>query len=291
MKKLALMVSCVLCAPVIAADFNVMSFNVRNSKDSVAGSEYDGKNTWQNRKEIVTNIFADKEIDIAGLQEPFSDQIEYLARHLPQYSWEGVGRDDGNALGEAVPIFYLNDKYVKLAGGTFWLSETPQVVASVGWDAELTRITTWVRLEEINTGKRVLVFNAHFDHMGKLARQESAKLLSEKAKQITGGDGDAVIVLGDLNFERADTASYNAISTYYKDARVITKQPFNGVNGDANAVYTYHGYDNAKTEDIDYIFVNDKLAVNTFEYKNVIKDGIYASDHLVVMANLSFEDK
>ncbi|PSW16810.1 hypothetical protein C9J01_04540 [Photobacterium rosenbergii] len=287
MNKISVALLISLGLPAMAADFDVMSFNIRNSKDSVAGSEYDGNNTWDNRKAIVADIIA--QTDIAGLQEAFSDQIGYLARQLPEYSWVGVGRDDGNAEGEAVPIFYRNDKYVKLGGGTFWLSETPQVVASVGWDADLTRITTWVRLEEISTGKRVLVFNAHFDHIGQTARQESAKLLGKKADEITGGAGDAVIVLGDLNFERSDTDSYQSLTDLYQDAREITKQPFSGVNGDKEQVFTYHGYGKEKPEDIDYIFVNEKLAVNTFKYQNVVKDGIYASDHLSVMSNVSFQ--
>ncbi|EAS45302.1 hypothetical protein C9J48_08625 [Photobacterium profundum] len=273
--------------PAIADDFNVMSFNVRNSKDSVSGSIYDGNNTWENRKKIVTSIFHDQNIDIAGLQEPFSDQIMYLARNLPEYSWVGVGRDDGNAKGEAVPIFYRSDKYVKLSGGTFWLSKTPELVASIGWDAELTRISTWVRLEEKGTGKRVLVFNSHFDHIGKVARQESAKLMSDRAKEIIGDGNDAVIVLGDLNFERTDTVSYHAITNLFNDAREITKAPFKGA--DNGKAYTYHGYGNAPSEDIDYIFVNDSLTVNTFEYKNVIRDGIYSSDHLSVISNMSFK--
>ncbi|MGR5065464.1 endonuclease/exonuclease/phosphatase family protein [Photobacterium sp. DNB22_13_2] len=287
MNKIAVALLLTLGLPAVAADFDVMSFNIRNSKDSVVGSEYDGNNTWENRKAIVASIVAQN--DIAGLQEAFSDQIEFLARQLPGYSWVGAGRDDGNAQGEAVPIFYRNDKYIKLGGGTFWLSETPQVVASVGWDADLTRITTWVRLEEIATGKRVLVFNAHFDHIGKTARQESAKLLSKKAEEITRGAGDAVIVLGDLNFERSDTASYQALIDLYDDARKIAKQPFSGVNGKKDQVFTYHGYGKEKSEDIDYIFVNDKLAVNSFEYRSVIKDGIYASDHLSVISNVSFQ--
>lgn len=287
MNKIAMALLLVLGLPAVAADFDVMSFNIRNSKDSVVGSEYDGNNTWDNRKAMVASIVAQN--DIAGLQEAFSDQIEFLARQLPDYSWVGAGRDDGNAQGEAVPIFYRNDKYIKLGGGTFWLSETPQVVASVGWDADLTRITTWVRLEEIATGKRVLVFNAHFDHIGKTARQESAKLLSKKADEITSGAGDAVIVLGDLNFERSDTASYQALTDLYHDAREITTVPFSGVNGNEEQVFTYHGYGKEKSEDIDYIFVNDKLAVNSFEYRSVIKDGIYASDHLSVISNVSFQ--
>lgn len=288
MNRLVLALAGILAFPVYAADFNVMSFNIRNSKDSVAGSDYDGQNTWQNRKEIVTSVFDQQAVDIAGLQEAFSDQIMYLARALPEYSWVGVGRDDGNAKGEAVPIFYRNDKYVKLGGGTFWLSQSPQVVASVGWDAELPRITTWVRLENRHTGERVLVFNAHFDHIGEQARQKSAELLSETAKGIIGDDNDAVIVLGDLNFERTDKASYQALTGLFSDAREVTEKPFSGVNGKKDHVFTYHGYFKEPTEDIDYIFVNDSLKVKEFRYVNTIRDGIYASDHLSVVAKLSY---
>jgi len=283
MKKIAVLLLAALALPAIADDFNVMSFNIRNSKDSVDGSVYDGNNTWANRKEIVTSIFSEQNIDIAGLQEAFNDQIIYLARNLSNYGWVGVGRDDGKTKGEAVPIFYRADKYVKLGGGTFWLSETPEVVASVGWDADLTRITSWVRLEDKESGKRVLVFNAHFDHIGKVARQQSAKLLSKKAKEIIGDDNDAVIVLGDLNFERSDVASYEALTSLFNDARTTTKKPFEAIDGKE---YTYHGYFKEPTEDIDYIFVNDKLRVNTFKYVNVIKDGVYSSDHLSVISNV-----
>ncbi|WP_019614910.1 endonuclease/exonuclease/phosphatase family protein [Psychromonas ossibalaenae] len=286
MKKTAAVLLFTLAAPSFAMDFNVMSFNVRNSKDSVAGSSYDGNNTWENRKGIVVSIFDEQKIDIAGLQEPFNDQLIYLAQNLPDYGWVGVARDDGNTKGEAVPIFYRTDKYVKLGGGTFWLSDTPGVVASLGWDAELPRITTWVRLEEKDTGKRVLVFNAHFDHIGKTARQESARLLSKKAEKIIGNGSDAVIVLGDLNFERSDTASYKALTDLFEDAKTAAQTPFKSID---DHDYTYHGYGKEPTEDIDYIFVNTQLNVNTFKYENVIKDGIYASDHLPVIANVSFK--
>ncbi|PSV45109.1 hypothetical protein C9J47_17485, partial [Photobacterium indicum] len=91
MKKIAIFLLAALALPAIADDFNVMSFNIRNSKDSVDGSVYDGNNTWDNRKEIVTSIFTEQNIDIAGLQEAFNDQIIYLARNLSNYGWVGVG--------------------------------------------------------------------------------------------------------------------------------------------------------------------------------------------------------
>lgn len=57
----------------------------------------------------------------------------------------GVGRNDGKTKGEAVPVFWKKDKFRlrnETRGGVgergwthFWLSEQPDVVGSVGWDA------------------------------------------------------------------------------------------------------------------------------------------------------------
>lgn len=75
-----------------------------------------------------------------GLEKTnFTSNREYL------YDWVGVPRNDGKTQGEAVPVFWRNDKFRRVAasqGGTgrdgvehFWLSPTPHVPGSVGWDA------------------------------------------------------------------------------------------------------------------------------------------------------------
>lgn len=259
---------------------DIVSFNVRNSKDSTVA--IDGIHNWPARKGKIISYFKENDFDIIAIQEAFYDQVLFFDKELPEYGWVGVGRDDGQTKGEHSNIMYKKERFTYIAGGTFWLSETPDVVASVGWDAELTRIATWTRLEEKNTGKRVIVFNTHFDHVGMLAQEESAKLLAKKSKELTDSKDEAVIIIGDLNFERSNTRSYNAFTENYSDAKVVSKTPAQGNN------YTYNGFANNPVEEIDYILVNDKIKVNSYGQYNIIdkNDGVYLSDHGPVIANI-----
>ena len=42
----------------------------------------------------------------------------------------------------------------RLFAGNFWLSDTPDVVGSRGWDAKLPRIVTWVELRDLKNDRR-----------------------------------------------------------------------------------------------------------------------------------------
>ena len=67
----------------------------------------------------------------------------------------------------------------------------------VGWDAALTRIATWVKLQDKKTGQILMVVNTHFDHIGTEARRNSALLIIEKIKEIVGTS--PAILTGDFN--------------------------------------------------------------------------------------------
>src|SRR5690606_41419680 len=54
--------------------------------------------------------------------------------------------------------------------GQFYLSETPDR-SSYGWDAAAIRLCNWVLFNDRNTGRNFFVFNAHFDHIGQVARR------------------------------------------------------------------------------------------------------------------------
>jgi len=56
---------------------------------------------------------------------------------------------------------------------------------------------TWGEFKEIKSGKRFYVFNTHFDHLGKVARRESAKLVLAKVNEIAGKS--PAIITGDFN--------------------------------------------------------------------------------------------
>jgi endonuclease/exonuclease/phosphatase family metal-dependent hydrolase len=174
-------------------EIKVISYNIRQS----GLSNKDGEYQWDNRKQATIKMIEQETPSIFGLQEALLEQVEYIETYLPQYSNVGVGRDDGQKAGEFMSIFYLSDKFNLLKSGTFWLSETPDNV-SKGWDAECFRTVEWVQLQEIESKKEFFFFNTHFDHKGILARENSAKLVAEKIKEIAGKEA-SIILGGDLN--------------------------------------------------------------------------------------------
>lgn len=181
----------------------VMSYNIRYS------TAQDGENHWDKRKEFLVETIQAFDPDLLGTQETLGFQRDYLAGKLAGYEVLGVGRDDGGEMGEMTALYFKRDRFEKLDGGHFWLSETPDKPGSKSWDAALTRMVTWVELRDRRQpkGKSVAFFNTHFDHRGQQARLESACLLrrrvAERAAQCR------VIITGDFN-AGADSPPYRA---------------------------------------------------------------------------------
>jgi hypothetical protein len=84
----------------------------------------------------------------------------------------------------------------------FWLSETPDVKGSRGWDAALPRIVTWGRLRDRHTGAAFHVFNTHFDHQREEARRRSAELLLRRVDEIARGRRSFVFVSAGIDVLR-----------------------------------------------------------------------------------------
>ena len=164
----------------IAQELNVMTFNIR------LNTAADSMNAWPYRKDKVASQILFHEVHILGVQEALHDQMTDLQQRLPRFKYKGVGRDDGREKGEYSAIFYDTTRLQALQSKTFWLSETPEVAGSKSWDAAITRIVTWIKFKDKKTKKIFFAFNTHFDHIGKVARRESAKILLQKVKEIAG---------------------------------------------------------------------------------------------------------
>lgn len=105
-----------------------------------------GEQLWSLRRYRIADTALFQNWDLFAFQEVKHNQLEDLASLLgDEYDWEGVGRDDGKNKGEAVPVFWKRDRLERVGrehGGVgqhgvqhFWLSPTPSVPGSVGWDA------------------------------------------------------------------------------------------------------------------------------------------------------------
>ena len=173
----------------------VGSYNIRyeNRGDSLRG------NGWGQRLPIIAQQILFHDLEIFGTQEGKYNQLEQLKASLPGYEYIGAGRDDGIHAGEHSAIFYNTNRFELLDHGDFWLSPTPDV-PSKGWDAALNRVCTWGHFKVKDTKKELYYLSLHMDHIGVQARQESAKLVVQKIRELCGGK--PVVLTGDFNVDQ-----------------------------------------------------------------------------------------
>jgi len=186
-----------MATPVEAQSVNVMTYNIR------LDHPVDSINQWPRRDHKVYALIKKYDPDIFGVQEALHHQMEGLHKNLTAYDFVGVGRDDGKTKGEYSAIFFKPSRFKLLDQSTFWLSESPDVPGSKSWDAAITRIATWAKLQDKKTKKVFFILNTHFDHIGQAARENSAKLIKEKLSSLAGDI--PVLVTGDFNCEPKET--------------------------------------------------------------------------------------
>lgn len=261
-----------------AQPLHVMSFNIRLNVAS------DSANAWPHRKDMAVSQILFHDAHIVGVQEALHGQMVDLGERLKGFKYVGVGRDDGKERGEYSAIFYDTSRLQVLKSETFWLSQTPTVPGSKSWDAAITRVVTWAQMRDKKTGKVFYAFNTHFDHMGKVARAESARLLKQRVKEVAGNS--PVVITGDFNSAPSDEPIRVLLSApdAFTDAKSISATPHYGPTG------TFTGFAAKETtnDPIDFIFVKNGFKVLKHAALSQTWGGRFSSDHFPVLAVLQW---
>lgn len=266
---LAILISFLAISSTKAQDYSAMTYNIRYSTPN------DGENWWELRKDWVADVLSFYEPDVLGIQEGLHTQVQYLDSVLTNYSFVGVGRDDGVAAGEYAAIFYQHDELFVLDSGTFWLSETPEE-PSFGWGANYRRVASWAKFQSKESEEIFWVFNAHLDHETPLARLNSVKLITQKVEE-WNTENYSVIVMGDLNaIPEAEPILH--LENVFNDSKLVSINTPIGPDG------TYNGFDtNHPLHDrIDYIFVDESIEVSKYAVISETREKKTPSDHLPV---------
>ncbi len=278
-KKILLGFSFLFIALAVSAQpgFRVMTFNIRLDVAS------DSLNAWPHRKDKVASQILFHRAAIVGVQEALPWQMKELQALLPGYLYTGVGREDGKEKGEFSAIFYDSSLFTLAETATFWLSQTPDVAGSKGWDAALPRIVTWGKFMHKASKKQFCVFNTHYDHMGKEARRQSSLLLMNKVNTIAAKL--PAIITGDFNAGPADEPVKLLTDTqqpfHFTDAEFISQTPHYGPAGTFNGWLT--GDLHPK---IDYIYIKGNLGVKKHATISEIWGTRFSSDHFPVLAEV-----
>lgn len=257
---------------------NVMSFNIRydNPEDSL--------NNWKFRKDRAANAIRFYDVDVLGTQEVLHNQLEDLKQRLPEYGVIGVGREDGKEKGEYSALWYKKNRFDLLDSGYFWLSETPEVAGSKGWDGACERIASWAKLKDKISGKEFFALNTHLDHVGVVARREGVNLILDRVNLLSGGL--PVIVTGDFNSEpESDVIKHvtdPANPKHLMDARQLSPIVY-------GPTWSFHDFGKIPYKNrplIDYVFVRNGFKVLRYGVLAETENGAFLSDHAPVLVTV-----
>ena len=258
----------VTCLPALGQEsLTLMTYNIKYDDKN------DPSNNWEIRKPWVIGLIKFHAPAIFGVQEALHNQVSDIKEGLPGFTYAGVGRDDGDKAGEYSPVFYDSTRFRLLSSGTFWLSETPMTV-SKGWDAALPRVCTYVQLQDTD-GSRLVVYNAHFDHIGVEARRMSVGVIGEHMNKFF--PGETIVFMGDLNFTDDDPAYETVRSLGFIDTRDHV-QPYG-----PKATFNAFSWEQIPENRIDYIFLRGSASVKSFAVLTDSRYNRYPSDHFPVL--------
>ena len=237
------------CAPKQDQHLTVATFNLRLAPKPES-------NMWQLRKDGCGQLILAHNFDVFGTQEGFLHQLEDLKKYTG-YNYIGRARDDGKTQGEFSAIFYNPSRLELLDKGDFWFAQTPDQPVK-GWDAMCKRICSWGKFKDKATAQEFYFFSLHFDHKGKIAREESAKLLLKKIKEIA--KDKTFFCVGDFNL-KADMPPMQIIfkDPIIQDSKLVSKTKPYGTEG------TYHAFKGIPDRTrIDYILSSKNVEVLSY---------------------------
>ena len=274
----AILLLLVLPASAAAANSSlcVMTYNLRYASPT-------GPNAWPQRRPLVRELIQTVSPDVLGTQEGLYPQLKELASDLPEHEWIGLGRDGGSR-GEFMAVFYRQARLEPLAFDHFWLSDTPNVIASTTWGNSNRRMVTWVKFRDRVTKQEFYFWNTHFDHEIQVAREKSADLVRQRIAELD--TKLPVLLVGDFNAGAGQNKAYeiltqdNFLTDTWKTAR----------ERQGEGLGTFNNFKSIPTNGtrIDWILARGEVDADKIEIVTFQREGHFPSDHCPVVVQLRF---
>ncbi|MDF2567549.1 MAG: Endonuclease/exonuclease/phosphatase [Oscillospiraceae bacterium] len=263
----------------------VVSFNLR--RDGI----FSKKNRWDSRKKFIVDIIKNSDASIIGVQELLPCMKKDIGNLLCDYIIIGEGRDKDDTSEHSDIILKSEDITIDLFT-TFWISKNPKRSGSRAFLTFFPRICTVVELTLKNSDKKIRVFNTHFDHISKIARNLGVNLILKTIDELNKVKPLPTILMGDFN-AKPNSNTIKKLSLNLHDYDTIRMHdvfyhiPKSQLEKFTDFRNTYHGFSGKlKKDPIDYIFVSNEFEVVEANILRGSNKGIYPSDHYPISATL-----
>lgn len=236
-----------------------------------------GKKSWFYRANLLVSDIQQQAPGIIGFQEATRWQYQYLVDTLAGYGSVIDYRDD-TMMSEGCPIFYNENLYELKEKGSFWLSETPEVM-SKDWGSACYRICSYVILTEKASQLDFVVFNTHLDHVSDEARIKGISVVLDKIAQFGGLPS---VIMGDFNaLEGSQT--YLSATEHFLDAQYAAN--------DSCQSHTFQNWGDPNSfKRIDYFMISKTgFSAERYQVVQPVHDGVYASDHCPIVLQLMLQ--
>jgi len=252
----------------------VMTYNLRYASPNPP-------NAWPQRRPLMRELVQQVAPDVFGTQEGLYAQLKDLASDLPEFEWIGVGRDGGSR-GEFMAVFYRKARLEPLAFDHFWLSDTPEVIASSTWGNTCRRMVTGVRFLDRRTKREFFLWNTHFDHEVQAAREKAAELVRKRVAALE--TKLPLILTGDFNAIAGANKAYDILTAdkFFADTWTTARER---VNEGVSTLNNFRGVSKGGRR-IDWILTRGAVEAERIEIVTFSRDGQFSSDHFPVVAKL-----
>ena len=255
-----------VAAPALREELTVASYNVRyyNHKADF------GKHHWFVRAEYCLRIIEELQADVLCLQEVHPPQYAYLKKHLVGYDSVIGYRENRGVHSEACPIFYNAARFTLVDSGTFWLSDTPDVMSKFE-DSWHYRISSFATLRDAD-GTEFTVYTVHPDYRVEEIRIRQLAVLADRIRK----SGGKTIVTGDFNATKGEKC-LEPFEELLRDSKDFRGDVFGA---------TFNGFGEKPEEWIDFIYLPKDCTLVDTGINKTTYDGVYPSDHYPIFAKV-----
>ena len=262
--------------------FGFLTFNVSYVYET------DGINSFIHRAGQILEKIYEVKPDVICLQEATPKIMGILRPALrSDYDIIHLGRE-ADLRGEGLAVFCRHESVEFQTMERFWLSPTPKIPGSkFECQKRFIRIAQAAVLYDVRGDRFFRLYNNHFDNTrvsddNDTPRLESMKMVLEHLRKEQEIVPMPFFICGDLNeYPEGDAIRY-----------AYEYRPFRVKDLTASLPVTVHSYGGLGIRDmkLDYIFTDEKTAaaVRKTEVWDVMRDGIWLSDHFPVYAEFEF---
>ncbi|THV41768.1 endonuclease/exonuclease/phosphatase family protein [Glycomyces buryatensis] len=252
---------------------HLLTFNIRYEGGDAS------PHTWDERRPLVATVLKREKPTILFTQEGLYGQLQDVLADVRGFDWIHLGRTGGSK-SEATAIYWNTKRLKVLEYDHQWLSDTPYLIGSKGWGNNVVRMLTWIRFEDLETGKDFYTVNNHFDHQSEDSRQKGAQMNLDVMSQWTS----PVITAGDFN-QLPETPTYQILTDGgLVDTMLAAEEQVTPVYG------TWNGWDPVPSEEarrIDWIMTSPDIRIHQAAVNTYSEDGLTPSDHYPAQALIS----